>query len=102
MPDSAQAGDLPTWAELLAITRDQVAAARAGDWGRVRSMMAMRRVPHAVCPPPLADEYWGAHQTLRELLGARLIALDAERARLAGAARWSRPPVAPLLVDRRD
>lgn len=92
---------MPTWEALLAITRDQVAAAKAGDWGRVRAMMATRRVPLAPCPPPLADEYWGAHQTLRELLGARLIALDAERARLAGAARWPRPPVAPLLVDRR-
>ena len=97
MPDSGG-----PWEELLAVTRDQVAAAEAGNWGRVRALMAARRAPGTLCPAHLADEYWGAHQTLRELLGARLIALEAELGRLARAAHPPRPLVAPVLVDRRE
>ena len=87
---------------MLAITREQVAAAASGDWLRVRALMARREPAPGPCPAEWADEYWGAHQALRELLGARLVALEAEIVRLSGMHRGQRPAAAPVLVDRRD
>jgi hypothetical protein len=89
------------WDNLLRVTVSQVQAAERGDWRSVQTLMAARVLPASPCPEWLRQEYWGAHQALRELLAARLVALEAEIRRLQPTV-WRASTRDPLLLDRRD